>query len=600
MGLFRLAVNPLLSGGKRTSIPKAKKAFRLAKSVGNSKDGNYNNKKGTRFTNSYGKGNKKDVSSNQFTDLYNTRRKSDKNHNSVQQQMSFKYGEFGGLKEILDEDAERDASLIEKITEFEHLKILPAVRAAAKDIIVNESLIKSMKMSEEIESFRKSIRPSPIQVLTIKKLSKDLMAPKLKLNAIAAETGSGKTMAYLIPLMDYLKRQELETPDVWNSIKDNAIIRSVILVPTHELVHQVYSTIKNTEDSLNFHTYKWGSGTSHEEFIEKLKSRIDILVTTPAKLLSLFKIRVISRPDKILSQVKFVVLDEADTLLDRSWVEDTYHTIKNMPNTNHLIFCSATIPNEFNKTLERLFPTVTSISTPRLHKLPQSLNFKIINASLNPFKGSKMKVLAQILYAIMHDGTEPGLEKRCIVFVNEKKHVPKVVELLNSKYGHHSVGLTGSDSAEERLQKLKVFINSPKQLTNESAQQSDVQNEMVDQENHPSMETNHTNEVKIPNSNIILDTSMDNAQEDHTVTLSDALPIRVLVTTDLMARGLNFQGIKNIILYDVPKTSIDLVHRVGRTSRMKQRGRVFMIIDNKTRSWAKAIPSIIRKNKSLT
>ena len=70
--------------------------------------------------------------------------------------------------------------------------------------------------------------------------------------------------------------------------------------------------------------------------------------------------------------------------------------------------------------------------------------------------------------------------------------------------------------------------------------------------------------------------------------------LHVLVTTDLMARGLDFKGVRNA-LYDVPKTSIDLIHRVGRTARMKQGGRVFMLTDSKTKSWAKALPKIYQK-----
>lgn len=105
-------------------------------------------------------------------------------------------------------------------------------------------------------------------------------------------------------------------------------------------------------------------------------------------------------------------------------------------------------------------------------------------------------------------------------------------------------------------------------------------------------------EMKIPNSNITIGSIENEHISGNNKSVNKIL--KLLVTTDLMARGLNFQGIKNVILYDVPKTSIDLVHRAGRTGRMKQRGRVFMIIDKKTKSWAKAIPLILRKNKSLT
>lgn len=488
--------------------------------------------------------------------------------NNSKEPSTFHFGNFGGLKDTNAAEVEKSGRLISKITDFDQLKILPLVRTTIKQIIANESLHRSPQ-----------IVPSPIQMVTIKKLAASLMDPKLQVHAIAAETGSGKTMAYLVPLLDYLKRQEIETVELWETLRTKAIIRSVILVPTHELVDQVYRTVSKTEASLGLNTYKWGAGSPYTEFLDKVKNRIDILVTTPAKLLSLFNIRMISRADRLLSQVKFVVLDEADTLMDQSWVEDTHHAIRKMPNASHIVFCSATIPNEFNKTLDRLFPTVVPITTPRLHKLPSGLEFKMIDASLSPYKGSKMKALAQALYAIVNDGSEADYEKRCVVFVNEKKDVPKVAEKLRNTYGHDCVGLTGSDSAEERAASMEAFLNPPKLLKSLDAS-APIQKA--------------AEKVRIPDSNLtILSEQEDQAEKPMS-------RLKVLVTTDLMARGLNFQGVRNVILYDVPKTSIDLVHRAGRTGRMKQGGRVFMLVEKSTKSWARAIPKIVKRNVALS
>ncbi|AQZ09475.1 MRH4 (YGL064C) [Zygosaccharomyces parabailii] len=480
----------------------------------------------------------------------------------------FHFGNFSGLKENDGETTQKAIGLISKITDFDQLKLLPNVRTAIKQLISLESLVKDKKIE--------NIRPSPIQVVAIKKLSSSLMDPKLQLHAIAAETGSGKTMAYFAPLVDYLKRFEAQDRARWLKLQDKPIIRAVVLVPTHELVTQVYNTVERSEALLGLHTYKWASGVPYSDFLNKAKDRIDILVTTPAKLLSLFKIRMISRPDKLLSQVKFVVLDEADTLLDQSWVEDTHSAINKMPNVNHVVFCSATIPNEFNKTMQRLFPTVVPITTPRLHKLPSSLEFKVIDAAVNPYKNSKVKALAQVLYAITNDGTEANYEKRCIVFVNEKKDVPILLDKLTETYGHLCVGLTGDDNVDERFDKVQAFLKPPRLLTS------------IDRvsETEASSKT-----YKIPDSNIALP-SKKNA-------VRPANKLRILVTTDLMARGLNFQGVRNVVLFDVPKTSIDLVHRVGRTGRMRQGGRVFMIVDKSTKSWAKAIPKVAKRNMAL-
>lgn len=103
--------------------------------------------------------------------------------------------------------------------------------------------------------------------------------------------------------------------------------------------------------------------------------------------------------------------------------------------------------------------------------------------------------------------------------------------------------------------------------------------------------------LEIPDSNIVIG-ELKKANSDAIIPKKKSL--HVLVATDLMARGLNFKGVRNVVLYDVPKTSIDLIHRVGRTARMKQGGRVFMLIDNRTKSWAKALPKIIKKHQRLS
>lgn len=148
------------------------------------------------------------------------------------------------------------------------------------------------------------------------------------------------------------------------------------------------------------------------------------------------------------------------------------------------------------------------------------------------------------MYAIAYDGTDPGFEKRCIVFINEKKNVDNVVQKLRNEYGHDVVGLTGDMEGRTRLELIRPFISPPEKLTEQEKQ---IDKDLNDQET-----------VNISGSNI----SIGNIENSNKA--SNFIPkLRVLVTTDLLARGLNFKGVRNVILYDVPITAIDLVHRAG-------------------------------------
>ncbi|SCV01230.1 LAMI_0G10154g1_1 [Lachancea mirantina] len=501
----------------------------------------------------------------------------------------FQYGTYGGLIENEDKIVEQTSALLKKVATFHQLKILPDVRTAAQSVLSQESILnnrnyiasnrKEVRIKKEHSGLdADSINPSPIQVATIQKLAKTLMDIKLQVHTIAAETGSGKTMAYLIPLFDYLKRFEVENAAEWESLKDKAVIRSAILVPTHELADQVYNTVNTMAEALDLNACKYGSGSTYSGFLDSVKARVDILVTTPGKMLNLFNVRIIERPERLFARTSFVVLDEADTLMDKSWLEETYKTIQMMPNAYHLLLCSATIPNEFRKTVQRLFPTSHSISTPKLHRLPNNIDFKLIDATLNPYKGSKMKALAQTLYAITMDGTELGFQKRAIIFVNEKKDVANIVEKLVNDFGHDCVGLTGEDSAEVRAEKIKPFVSPPQPLKSATTDLRDQAAEQIS-----------TTSYTVPGSNVIISNSFHSNGEVRAT-------LKVLVTSDVTARGINFQGVRNIILYDVPKTAVDLVHRVGRTGRMNQSGRVFMLTDKKTKSWAKGLPKVARNH----
>lgn len=456
----------------------------------------------------------------------------------------YKFGPYPSLN-LPDEKSRNGVNnLIDKITDFNELKIVPQLREALINEIKYNTVLRSQNYVSPTKKIKSTnelngliIRPTPVQTAAIKIINGN-KSEFFNVYTIAAETGSGKTWAYLAPLL-----QSLLTAEPSNS-GSNAGIKSVILLPTHELVDQVFNTVSNVAPSLNLNIIKWDTDSNYKNFIELFKKGIDIMVTTPGKLSSLSKYPSISSPRMIFSKISFTVVDEADTLMDPSFIDETYHILKNMNNLSNLIFTSATVPSKFNKTISHIYPKITSISTPNLHKLPKSIEFRLINASVAPYKGSKIKALAQALYAIHCDGTEQGFIKRVVVFVNKKEDVNGVVEKLKT-FGHNVKGITSDDDVQIRKDIVNEFSSAPEPSTNDNNR------------------------------------------------------LKVLVTTDLLSRGLNFNGIRNIILLDVPSNSSDLVHRAGRTGRMNQSGRVFMIINDSDKGHVKGLPKVLRNNRRL-
>ncbi|RCK57739.1 ATP-dependent RNA helicase MRH4, mitochondrial [Candida viswanathii] len=399
---------------------------------------------------------------------------------------------------------------------------------------------------------------------------------KTKVFTIAAETGSGKTWAYMASLLSKLKEDDmsmwLRDPERYEGAKKAHTVRSIIFVPTNELVDQVYEVLERTNlfeldnenapasfkeflelpenKKLGLSIMKMFQGEAPVNLFRRLESsgRVDVLVTTPGKIVGFSKLVNINLPFRVFKNLQYCVLDEADTLFDDSFEKNTTDVIVHFPKLLDLILVSATIPKVFEKKLARLFPDTKSlirVATPSLHKVPRTIKTMVIDAEAPPYNGSSPRALAQALYAISKDGTEPNHVKRVVVFVNEKSEVDGIVESMVTKYRvrrEDIVGVNGSVKAKDRKDVLEPFLKPPELL-----------------EDDP-----------------------------------DGSKIKILVTTDLLARGLNFQGVKNVILLGVPRNSVDLVHRLGRTGRMNQSGRAFIIVDKKSmKSWVKGLGTAI-------
>ncbi|EME45757.1 hypothetical protein DOTSEDRAFT_71443 [Dothistroma septosporum NZE10] len=437
------------------------------------------------------------------------------------------------------------------------------------------------------------ISPTPIQRLAIpallgtddgkrRKKSKDIaevdksMEPFL----LAAETGSGKTLAYVLPVIDAMKRAEmedakqaeieeaqeaqdrsssrtmfeLEAPDV-NEVNSAAgRPRAIILLPTSELVAQVGALIKSLSHTVKFRTAMISAAFSGTVIRNRLFSPggVDVVISTPHLLSSITE----SDPN-ILSRVSHLVIDEADSLVDRSFSPITSAIIdRAAPSLRQLVFCSATIPRSMDSYLNKRYPETNRLATPNLHAIPRRVQLSVVDVEKVPYQGNRDLACAQTIWDIGKEAADAGedREKKIVVFVNEREKTTELTTYLRSK-GIDAVALSRDSDERKQAETLAAFTGAATHSTKQS-------------------------EKARPDEPTVAFSPSDLAEAD-TNALSTTRRLantKVLVMTDIGSRGIDTLLVKHVILYDVPHTSIDFIHRLGRVGRMGRRGRGIVLV----------------------
>ena len=425
-----------------------------------------------------------------------------------------------------------------------------------------------------------NIPPTPIQRLAIPALLGEPGGKRVKARRasetgsgagmqeflLAAETGSGKTLAYLLPVIDAMKRAEasekilkdVEADQDRKRQRDNLFElkppplsnqpdpttgrpRAIILVPSAELVEQVGALAKSLSHTIKFRAALLSAKYSGEVIRSRLfsPSGVDLVICTPHLLSSIVE----SNPD-ILSKTKHLIVDEADSLFDRSFAPLTGSILdRARPSLEQLILCSATIPRSLDTFLHKKFPEMTRLTTPKLHSIPRRVRLNVVDVSTNErYKSNKKLACADTIYSISREGPEAddlqamasAAMKYVIVFVNERETTDEVATYLRSK-GIQATPLNRDSSDRDIADTLATFTaKAPEEVKQSISSPRDAF-----------------------------------SREETRMTAPN---VRVLVTTDLASRGIDTTNVKNVILFDVPHTSIDFIHRLGRMGRMGQRG----------------------------
>jgi ATP-dependent RNA helicase MRH4 len=435
------------------------------------------------------------------------------------------------------------------------------------------------------------LSPTAVQRLAIPALlGEDVLGKKRKSVGkqeflLAAETGSGKTLAYVLPVIDAVKRAEARDEEIaeYEKIKQEEEVkvnnltlvsppltnnphpttgrpRAVILLPTSELVAQVGALVKSLSHAIKFRSALISSSISGKVVRNRLFSPngVDILVSTPHLLASIAD----SDPN-VLSRVTHLVVDEADSLLDRGFSPLTQSIIdKASPSLEQLILCSATIPRSMDSFLRKRFPDIRRLTTPNLHAIPRRVQLGVVDIEKDPYRGNKSLACADTIWSIGkraadHEGVDKSKVdvKHVLVFVNEREKTADVAGYLQTK-GINAVALS-RDTEEARAKEILADFTS-----SEKAQVERTENPGTLQDNQP-------NYVPVGQKTPPVKRKLEN--------------MKVLVTTDLGSRGIDTLAVRHVVLYDVPHSTIDFIHRLGRTGRMGRRGRGIVLVGKNDR-----------------
>ena len=326
-------------------------------------------------------------------------------------------------------------------------------------------------------------KATPIQIQSIPVIlsKKDVLA--------AAQTGTGKTAGFTLPLLQLLNK---------NYSKDKKrVVKALILTPTRELASQVGQSVQTYGKYLSFKSAVIFGGVGINPQKAIIKKGIDIITATPGRLLDL-----VSQDSLDLSKVEFLVLDEADRMLDMGFIHDIKKILALLPKKRQNLLFSATFSPEIKKLADGLLNSPILIEASKVnstsHKVEQTIH--LVD------KNRKKELLVHLL--------NKNNLKQVLVFTRTKHGANKLSEAL-IKDKITSAAIHGNKSQGARTKALDDFKSGK---------------------------------------------------------------VRVLVATDIAARGIDIDQLPHVINFELPNVPEDYVHRIGRTGRAGNKGEAISLV----------------------
>lgn len=342
------------------------------------------------------------------------------------------------------------------------------------------NLIKPILDALKTEGYEK---PTPIQEKAIPSIleGKDLLG--------TAQTGTGKTAAFAIPILQQLSES--------NRPKGRHI-KALIITPTRELAIQIEESFNAYGRNLPLKTLVVFGGVKQGAQESALRRGVDILVATPGRLLDFINQRLIS-----LKDLEILVLDEADRMLDMGFVHDVKKIIKLIPAKRQTLFFSATMPSEISQLANSMLTNPVKVEVAPVSATADTINQSVYFVE----KNDKMDLLVHIL--------QDHIAESVLVFSRTKHGADKIVRKL--------------------------------------------------EQNHISAEAIHGNKSQNKRQS-----ALSNFKSGKT---------RVLVATDIAARGIDIDELKYVVNFELSDVSETYVHRIGRTGRAGSEGTSLSFVD---------------------
>ena len=305
-----------------------------------------------------------------------------------------------------------------------------------------------------------------------------------------AQTGTGKTAAFTLPMIDRLAsgRARARMP------------RALVLAPTRELADQVAENFAKYAKGTKLTWALLIGGVSMGDQVALLNKGVDVLIATPGRLLDLFE-----RGKMLLTGVEMMVVDEADRMLDMGFIPDIERIFKLTPPKRQTLFFSATMPPEITRLTTQFLKDPTRIEVSRPAQTADTITQYLVRIPTSDPKAKRTALRALI---------ERSEVKNGIVFCNRKSDVDIVAKSLQ-KHGLDAAAIHGDLDQSHRMKTLADFR---------------------------------------------------------------AGDLKILVASDVAARGLDIPDVSHVFNYDVSHHADDYVHRIGRTGRAGRKGEAFMIV----------------------